>query len=64
MNKEGNKKNINKIFKKMHKLLLIKINNICVVVCIHKYCKAAFMTAQGQGPEGGPCPPLHGKGLV
>ena len=22
------------------------------------------MTAQGQGPEGGPCPPLHGKGLV
>ena len=48
----------------MHKLLLIKINNICVVVCIHKYCEAAFMTAQGQGPEGGPCPPLHGKGLV
>ena len=29
-----------------------------------KYCEAAFMTAQGQGPEGGPCPPLHGKGLV
>ena len=48
----------------MHELLLIKINNICVVVRIHKYCEAAFMTAQGQGPEGGPCPPLHGKGLV
>ena len=48
----------------MHKLLLIKINNICVVVRIHKYCEAAFMTAQGQGPEGKPCPPLHGKGLV
>ena len=22
------------------------------------------MIAQGQGPEGGPCTPLHGKGLV
>ena len=48
----------------MHKLLLIKINNICVFVCIHKYCEAAFMTAQGQGPNSGPCLPLHGKALV
>ena len=28
------------------------------------YCVAAFMTAQGQGPEGGPCTPLHSKVLV
>ena len=41
-----------------------KIKKNSSLFFLNGYCEAAFMIALGQGPEGGPCTPLHGKGLV